>query len=198
MIISALPRVQQSNSLRSSDIPAKCAAETGNTLPTGNSGENVDISEGGRLALEREMRNIAEARENHELIDFSGHAGKIRLGLIALRQSVVDDWSSKGLELSEQSILAAGEAFQDAFRKNLEENGSSTAGSSIVLNRHQIVINSQAVPDWFVEEYENTLSSMDNSKIRSAFENGEIFYISQPFASSSDALSSYAAVNRSI
>ena len=198
MIIGALPHVQQSHSLRLSDIPAKSAAETGNTFPTGNSGENVDISEGGRLALEREMQNIAEARENQELMDFRGHAGKIRLGLMALGQSAVDDWSSRGLELNEQCILAAGEAFQDAFRKNLEENGSLTAGSSIVLNRHQIVINSQAVPDWFVEEYENTLSLMDNSKLRNAFENGDTFYVSQPSASSSDALSRYAAVNRSI
>jgi hypothetical protein len=198
MKVGALPQVQQSYSLRSSDILTKSADGIGNMLPPGNSGENVDISEGGRLVLEREMRNIAEARDNQELIDFWGRDGQVRLGLMALGQSAINDWSSKGLELNEESILAAAEAFQSAFRKNLEENGPSTAGSSIALNRHQIVINSQAVPDWFVEEYQYALSLMGTSKVKSAFENGDTFYVSQPSVSSSEALSRYAAVNNSI
>lgn len=198
MIVGELPQIEQSHSMRSPDTPIKSAAGTGNTLPPGNSREDVDISEDGRSALEREMRNIAEARENQEFVDFRGRDGKIRLGLWALGQSTVDDWSSKGLELNEESILAAGEAFQSAFRKNLEENGSSTAGSSIALDRHQIIINSQAVPDWFVEEYKHTLSSMDNSKLKSAFENGDTFYVSRPSASSSESLSRYAAVSHGI
>jgi hypothetical protein len=198
MKVGALPQVQQSYSLRSSDILTKSADGIGNMLPPGNSGENVDISEGGRLVLEREMRNIAEARDNQELIDFRGRDGQVRLGLMALGQSAINDWSSKGLELNEESILAAAEAFQSAFRKNLEENGPSTAGSSIALNRHQIVINSQAVPDWFVEEYQYALSLMGTSKVKSAFENGDTFYVSQPSVSSSEALSRYAAVNNSI
>jgi hypothetical protein len=198
MKVGALPQVQQSYSLRSSDILTKSADGIGNMLPPGNSGENVDISEGGRLVLEREMRNIAEARDNQELIDFWGRDGQVRLGLMALGQSAINDWSSKGLELNEESILAAAEAFQSAFRKNLEENGPSTAGSSIALNRHRIVINSQAVPDWFVEEYQYALSLMGTSKVKSAFENGDTFYVSQPSVSSSEALSRYAAVNNSI
>lgn len=198
MIVGTLPQVQQPHPQRPSDIPAKFAAGTGNTLPPEYSGENVDISEGARLALEHERQNIAEARKNQELIDLRGHDGKIRLGLMALGQSTVDDWSSRGLELEEQSIIAAAEAFQSAFRENLERNGSSTAGSSVALNRHQIVINSQSVPGWFVEEYEETLSSMDNSQLKSAFENGDTFYVSQPSTPSSKALSRYAAVNYSI
>lgn len=95
-----------------------------------DAGDRLDISEGARLALEHERQNIAEARKNQELIDLRGHDGKIRLGLMALGQSTVDDWSSRGLELEEQSIIAAAEAFQSAFRENLERNGSSTAGSS--------------------------------------------------------------------
>ena len=196
MVIGALPQIQQSSPLRSHDNPLKSPYEIGNKLPPGNSGENVTISEGGRSALEREMQNIAEARDNQEFVDFRGHDGKIRLGLMALGQSTMDGWSSKGLEINEESILAAGEAFQNAFRKNLEENGSSTAGSAIALNRHQIIINSQAVPDWFVKEYENTLSSMGDSKLKTAFENGDLFHISQPSASSSEALSRYAEVKR--
>ena len=198
MIVAAPPHAQQSPALKSPDIPTESAVLTGKTLPPGNSGENVDISEDGRSVLEREMRNIAEARENQELVDLRGNDGKIRLGLWALGQSTVDDWSSKGLELNEESILAAGDAFQSAFRKNLEKNGSSTAGSSISLNRHQIVINSQAVPDWFVEEYEHTLASMASSQLKSAFENGDTFYVSPPSTSSSDALRRYSAVSNGI
>lgn len=198
MWIGALPQLQQSHSLRSPDITTKSADGIGNMLPPGNSGENVDISEGGRSALELEMRNIAEAQDNQKLIDLRGDDGKLRLGLMALGQSVMGGWSSKGLELNKESILAAAEEFQNAFRKNLEESGPSTAGSSIALNRHQIVINSQAVPDWFVEEYKNTILSMDNSKLKNAFENGDTFYISQPSVSSFEAFNRYTAVKHSI
>src|SRR5690554_3060052 len=118
MVIGALPQIQQSSPLRSHDNPLK-SHEIGNKLPPGNSGENVTISEGGRSAFEREMLNIAEARDNQEFVDFRGHDGKIRLGIMALGQSTMDGWSSKGLEINEESILAAGEAFQNAFRKNL-------------------------------------------------------------------------------
>lgn len=198
MVIGALPQIQQSPPLRSQDNPLKSSDEIGNKLPPGNSGDNVSISESGRAVLEREMRNMAEARDNQEFVDFRGNDGKIRLGLFALGQSAMDGWSSKGLELNEESILAVGEAFQNAFRTNLEENGSSTAGSAIALNRHQIVIDSQAVPDWFVKEYEITLSSMGDSKLKSAFENGDAFHVSQLSVSSSEALSRYAEVKRSI
>ena len=194
MVIGALPQAQQSHSLKSANISTISADGIGNMLPPGSSGESVEISESGRSALEREMRNIAEARDNQVLMDLRGHEGNIRLGLMALGQFTMDDWSSKGLQLSEESVLAAAQAFQSASRANFEKNGLSTAGSSIALNKHQIVINSQAVPDWFVEEYVNTLSSMESSKLKSAFENGKTFYVSQPSSSNSDALRSYAEV----
>lgn len=197
MIIDALPQFQQSHSLRSSGDQPKPADESDNPLPSGNLGANVDVSESGRLALEREMENIAQARENNEFVDFRGHDGKIRLGLFALGKSTIDDWSAKGLELTEKSVLAAAEAYQDASRKIFDENGSSTAGSGMVLNRHQIIIESQAVPDWFMEEYESTLLSMDNSKVKDAFENGDTFFVSHPSVSNSEALSRYADVKHS-
>ena len=99
--------------------------------------------------------------------------------------------------LEEESIIAA-EAPQSSFRENLEKNGPSTAGSSIALNRHQIVINSKAVSDWFVKEYEYILSSMDNSQLKAEFENGDTYYVSKPSKPSSEALSRYAAVDHSI
>lgn len=167
-------------------------------MPPGNRGVDVDISEDGRLELEREMQNIAKARDNHEFVDFRGDDGKIRLGLFALGKATIDDWSAKGLELTEESVLAAAEAYQDANRKIFDENGSSAAGTGMVLNRHQIVIDSQTAPDWFLEEYESTLSSMGDNNVTSAFKNGDTFYVSQPSPSNSSALNRYAEVKHSI
>lgn len=194
MVIGALAQVQQSYPLRSPDNQLKPADKTGNLLPPENRGDNVDIGERGRLALEREMQNIAAARENQEFVDFQGHDGKIRLGLTALGKAAMDGWSDNGLEVTKESILAAADAFQDAFRNNLEVHGSSTAGTAISLNRHQIVINSQSVPDWFFEEYKSALSSMGDSKLKSAFENGDTFFVSPPTALNSEAIGRYAEV----
>jgi len=177
MITNFLSQVQQSVTLQPQEREQKTAAGTGNTLPPEGSGERVTISAGGRSALEREVQNIAEARDNHELVDLRGHDGQIRLGLMAIGQSAIQDWSSRGLELNEESILAAGEAFQNAFRENVKGNGSSMAGSAVALNRHQIIINSQAVPDWFVEEYEHTLSAMGDKALKTAFENGQLSFV---------------------
>lgn len=198
MVIGALAQLQQSHSLGSPDDQPKLADKTGNLLPPANREDNVDISERGRLALEREMQNIATARENQEFVDFRGHDGKIRLGLTAFGKAAMDGWSDKGLEIAKESILAATEAFQDAFRSNLEEHGSSTAGTAISLNRHQIVINSQAVPDWFLEEYKSALSSMGNIKLKSAFENGDTFFVSPPTALNFEALSRYAEIEHNM
>lgn len=198
MVIGALAQIQHPHSPILPDSQLKSAGRSGNILPPEHREANVNISERGRLTLECEMQNIAEARENQEFIDFRGHDGKIRLGLMALGKTMMDGWSAKGLEITEKSILAAAEAFQDAFRKNLEENGPSTAGTAISLNRYQIVINTQAVPDWFIEEYQRTLSSMGDSKLKSAFENGDTFFVSPPSALTSEALGRYADVKNNI
>lgn len=151
-------------------------------MPADSAGARVSISEDGRSALAREMQHLAEAGDTQMLVDLRGRDGQLRLGLMALGQSSINEWSSKGMVLSEASILAAGEAFQSAFRENLAANGSSAAGSSIALNRHQIVMDSQTVPDWFVKEYERTLSAMGDSEVKRAFERGEMYVVSAPTA----------------
>lgn len=141
---------------------------------------NVTISESARNTLADEMQKVAEARQNGELVDLRGRDGQLRLGLMALGQSTLDEWAAKGLEVTEQAVLAAAEALQEAFRKNLQENGTSTAGSSIALNRHQLVINAQSVPDWFVEEYEHVVSSIQDSAVKNAYKNGGTYYLFNP------------------
>lgn len=198
MIVGTLAQVQQPHTLSSADNQPKIADRAGKVLPPENQAAVVDISERGRLTIEREMQNIDKARENREFVDFRGHDGNVRLGLWALGKTALDGWSAKGLEITGESILAAAEAFQEAFRENLEKNGPSTAGTAIALNRHQIVINSQAVPDWFVEEYGSILSSMDDCKLKSAFENGDTFFVSPPSALGSQALNRYADVEHNL
>ena len=121
---------------------------------------------------------------------------KIKKGLMALGINTMQEWESKGLNISDEAIIAAGNAYQAAFTQVVEKSGSSLAGSSLALNKHQIIINSQEVPDWFTQEYENALSSMDDEGMKSAFESGELFVTSKPSFSSADALANYASVAR--
>lgn len=176
MRIDAIPQGQQLPSLRSSDVQSKSADKTDTGWSLENQSVKVDISDDARLALEREMQNIAKARHSQEFVDFRGKDGNIRLGIWALGRTAMDDWSAKGLEVTEKSVLAAAEAFQEAFSKKLDGNDFSSAGSGIALNRHQIIIDSQPVPDWFLEEYESALSSMGGSEVKDAFENGDTFF----------------------
>lgn len=198
MQVDSSARIFQLPQSRSSDNQSSIADKTGNPLPPGNQETDVAISERGRSALEREKQNIANARENQEFVDFRGHDGQIRLGLWAIGEASMDSWSEKGLEITEESVLAAAEAFQAATRKMQEKHGSETAGAGIALNRHQIILNSQPVPDWFVEEHAAMLSSLDNGALKNAFEHGDTFFVTPPSASSSEALSRYADVKTSI
>jgi len=69
-----------------------------------------------------------------------------------------DNWSAEGLELTEQTVLTAAEAFQAAFRE-LNEKGDSTAGA-----------------------------------VKSAFKDGDTFFVSQAPPTISEALNRYARV----
>ena len=195
MIIDSPPQVQPSSSLKPIDHQTKSADKVGNMLPPANHAFDVDISDEGHLALERERKNIADARDNQAFVDFRGRDGQLRLGLMALGKAAINGWSDKGLEVTDESILAAADAFQEAFRQSLEEHGSATAGAAIALNRHQVVINSQAVPGWFIEEYQNTLSSMGESGLKNSFAAGNRFFVSHPSVSVVEALRRYANVN---
>lgn len=95
-------------------------------------------------------------------------------------------------------LIATGKAFQDAFKKTLDERGSSLAGSRAALNKHQIIINSQDVHDWFTQDDDNTLSSIGINEMKSAFESGELFFTLSPSSSRAKALVSYASVVKNI
>jgi hypothetical protein len=157
-----------------------------------NNSDTVQISEATKSKMLEEIKNGG-------FIDFTGDNGLYRKGLMmGLGVSTVQEWSDKGIKISEEAVIAAGKSWDSATNKMFGESGTSSAGSSLALNKHQIVINSQEVPDWFTQEYESVLSSMDNKEMRSAFEKGDLFFTSKPSSLNGNALASYASVAKNI
>jgi len=166
----------------------------GNNLPVEeNSSDAVQISDVARSKMLQEIKS-------GEFVDFTGENGLFQKGLMmGLGVSTVQEWSAKGLNISDEAVIAAGKAFDDGMKKKYEENGTSLAGKGgLALNKYQIIMNSQEVPDWFTQEYESVLSSMDDKEMKRAFEKGDLFFTSKPSFSRVDALASYASVVRNI
>lgn len=143
-----------SNALDSAAGPAKASQD-----------RSLDVSNSGRI------------------ISTSTRQGLLKLGMMALGKSSIDDWSSKGLDLSAESLIAAAKAFQDGFKQIADKQGTKTAGSSVSINKHQIVINEQQqVPEWFIKEYDAALSIIDDPAHQEAFSKGALFFASQSAA----------------
>lgn len=194
MIVGVSGVAQPSTLSRAAETQPEIAIERGNSLPSNSLVETVNISDTGKQTLEDEIARLKKAFENGELVDLRSDAGQLHLGLMALGAGTVDAWSAKGLQLSEEAVLGAAKAFQDGFRANFEQYDFSMAGSSVAINRHQIVMNSQSVPDWFVQEYQTALSIMDDPEIARAFQDGHTFFSSPPSRDVREALVSYTAI----
>ncbi|MEH6448443.1 MAG: hypothetical protein V7765_07220 [Oleispira sp.] len=167
---------------------ATVAVASGNNFPAEKADvDSVQISDAAREKMQQEL-------SSGKFVDFTAENGPYKLGLMAVGSSTIEAWTAGGLELSNEAIIAAGEALQNGLKQNIEETGSSLG--SVSLNKHQIVMNSQDVPDWFIKEYENVLSSMEDKEMKAAFERGETFLASKPSSSKIDALASYASVVR--
>lgn len=117
------------------------------------------------------------------------------LGAMALGKSSITEWSSKGIEISEESLIAAAKAFQDAFKQAVEQKGSQTGGTRVSINKHQVVMNNQQVPEWFSQEYDAALAMIDNPARQSAFKDGGLFFVSLPVPTATDQpLAAYHSV----
>ena len=124
-----------------------------------NNSDTAKISEAARSQMSQEL-------EGGDFVNFTDENGMYKLGLMALGNSSSQDWSAKGLNITDESIIAAGKALQDGFQQKVTNSGTSLAGSgALALNKYQIINSSQEVPDWFTKEYENVLSSMDNEEM---------------------------------
>jgi len=188
MIVNSSAYMPILNQVKPTESSTNIAVAGGSYLPDAKySSDTVQVSEAARSKMEQEFKS-------GELVDFTGENGSYKKGLMALGRSTMQEWESKGLNVSDEAIIASGNAFQAAFTQMVEESGPSLAGSSLALNKYQIIINSQEVPDWFRQEYQNSLSSMDDGDMKSAFENAERFVTSKPSFSSAGALANYATV----
>lgn len=178
------------NQTKATDSRTIVAVASGNNLPADKASvDTVQISAAAREQMQQEL-------SSGKFVDFTAENGPYKLGLMAMGSSTLEAWSAEGLELSDETIIAAGEALQNGLKQNIEETGSSLG--SVSLNKHQIVINSQDVSDWFIKEYESVLSSMEDKGMKAAFEQGETFFASKPSSSNIDALASYASVAKNI
>ncbi len=186
MIVSDSDYISSLNQTKPADSRLSITGEGGNYLPTEKtSSDSVHISDAARLKMLEETNGFMEA---------TGDEGMYKLGLMALGSSTMQEWSTKGLNMSDEAVIAAGKAFQDAFKQAVEDNGSSLAGSRVALNKHQIIINNQDVPDWFTQDYDNARSALENPEMKRAFEKGELFFISSPSAPKAVEINSYDTV----
>ncbi|MBE8717794.1 hypothetical protein C4F51_11425 [Cellvibrio sp. KB43] len=86
-------------------------------------------------------------------------------------EKTIDEWEKRGLTITDETLQAAYEVFNDAFRDSVK---NKTNGFG--FNRHQIVANSQPVPEWFLVEQEAELAAMENKDVRDAFMAGKLYY----------------------
>lgn len=180
---------------RSPSIPS-----SGNIVPSAPSNQTADtvhISETAKSQSGQKAEPVSTSQAAGTLIDLSTREGKLQFGLAALRQNTVAGWTAKGLEVSEEALINAAEAMQAGFKENLERYGpDSMAGSRTALNAHQIVMNSQEVPDWFAQEYQQNLNTMDNPEMKAAFQQGATYFSSPPSAISTQAIANYTSITR--
>jgi hypothetical protein len=192
MQVSNPPYIPILTNIKAATVSPTVTAVDGKPSPESNKGsqtsvESVNISDAARTKMLQEL-------SSGEMVDFTGEDGAYKKGLMTLGSETIQGWKDQGLGISDEAIIAAGEAFQQGFSKIVAQNGDTTAGSSLALNKHQIMINSQPVPDWFMQEYESTLAAMDDKATRNAFEKGATVFASMPSSSNLDAVGSYARV----
>ncbi len=112
-----------------------------------------------------------------------------QLGRAFLGEEVLNDWQDKGLTITSAVFDGVLEAMNSGLRA-LEGNAGYVA-----LNKHEIVMNNQETPEWFVKEKQDIIASHPNPKVRESFSNGDLFFAVQTASStSSRAIAAYRNV----
>lgn len=168
----------------------------GASVVTASDRNDVNISKAGqaRQSVDVMSSNSAGASGELELIDLRTREGKIQFGMGLIGQDRLNRWAEQGLDIDEAAAIAIAEAFQAGGRQALGNQGGETAGSSLVLNIHQLVMDSQAVPNWFGQEYDDYLAAIDDTSLKKAFEQGASSYASQANSINNQALNNYRAI----
>ncbi|MGD8177282.1 hypothetical protein [Marinimicrobium sp. ARAG 43.8] len=120
----------------------------------------------------------------------TGYDNILALGRLALGPSQVESWESKGLEITNETLEAAYEAFNQAFKASMD----SPRSGGISINAHQIVADHQAVPEWFLHEQKLHLEANEAPGAKATFARGEYFHISDTASTVSRALKAYSDV----
>jgi len=172
-------------------LSSKAANKTesvGNILPSANNNDSLHISNVAHSHLKNPLPTANTTSSSPQLI--VGADAMIGLGAMALGGSTqLEKWREKGLEVTEESLMAASKTFQEGFKELMNKRSSTSEGLS--LNTHQIVMNSQTTPDWFKTEYQNELSLMGDTETKKAFEQGAVYHLSPHNSSVSKALNAY-------
>jgi hypothetical protein len=156
--------------------PVNYKPNTSNALDSGAG--SAKASQGGSL----DMSNSGK------IISTSTREGLLKLGMMAFGKSDIDKWTNKGLDVSEESLITAAKALQDGFKQIVDKQGTQTAGSRVSINKHQVVINQQQVPEWFIKEYDSALAIIGDPAHQQAFRQGALFFASPPVATNQESM----------
>ena len=123
----------------------------------------------------------------------SGAASKNHLArLVFGGDSQIDQWASQGLTLSDETLSGAYDALSQAMAEH-EANG--TTPSKALFNAYQLVSNNQDTPAWFDEEQAEALANMTDEEAKAAFENGDLYFLTEAAQGTGNAgTDAYAAM----
>lgn len=96
------------------------------------------------------------------------------LGTLVLGgEEQIRQWENQGLKITDETYEKAFEVLNQSFREHMNNRNSS----GVAFNRHQIVMSSQAVPEWFIQEQLNEITAIGNGDMRESFSAGELYYV---------------------
>jgi hypothetical protein len=108
--------------------------------------------------------------ESNKLSFFSSAQETMQtLGKSVLGKDNIADWEAKGLKIDDKTIELA----YEQMSLGLQELGGKAG--KVSFNSHQIVKSLQDVPEWFNEEQQKAIESIQDPVVQERFQAGELF-----------------------
>lgn len=108
--------------------------------------------------------------ESNKLSFFSSAQETMQtLGQSVLGKDNIVDWEAKGLKIDDKTIELA----YEQMSLGLQELGGKAG--KVSFNPHQIVKSLQDVPEWFNEEQQKSIDSIQDPVVKQRFQAGELF-----------------------
>ncbi|MAC48482.1 MAG: hypothetical protein CMI12_16810 [Oceanospirillum sp.] len=128
-----------------------------------------------RFKMAMQILQQQSAAGELDYIKSDGYETRLRLGVAAIGGfQQLQKWQEKGLELSEQTLFKAGDAFSEGQRQLKRDGTYSRKG--LVMNRYDLVSQNQQVPEWFNQEKKQMMKQMPENAAY-AFKQGNLFYV---------------------